>query len=105
MAVSLQGAWFYFIAFTLYGPLMPEGCTDAHDEIVCLADSFEARGEASAHIQLAILVPCVWVLVLVAYGVAASFWGHPELFHPPRSELTESQSDILDSSPAEHRQP
>jgi hypothetical protein len=91
------------IAFTLYGPLMPEGCIDDHDEIVCEGDSFEARGESVAHIQLAVLVPCLWVLLLVAYGVAAHFWGHPEIYHPRPMESR--SSDVLDSpmsSSAEH---
>lgn len=104
MAITLQGAWFYFTAFTLYGPLMPEGCTDDRDEIVCFADSFEARGEASAHIQLAVLVPSLWVGVLVAYGVAAHFWGHPDIFHPPRSSDSRSALDSpISSSPADHQ--
>ncbi|KAG0615445.1 hypothetical protein M758_5G041500 [Ceratodon purpureus] len=96
MAITLQGAWFYLIAFTLYGPLMPEGCSDVNDEIICEGDSFEARGESLAHIQLAVLVPCLWILLLVAYGAAAHFWGHPEIYHP-RPDLTESRSDVLDS--------
>ena len=106
MAITLQGAWFYLIAFTLYGPLMPEGCIDDHDEIICEGDSFEARGESLAQIQLAALVPCVWVLVLVAYGVAAYFWGHPEIYRP-RPDSTDSRADLLDSpmsASAEHYQ-
>ncbi|XP_024377077.1 uncharacterized protein [Physcomitrium patens] len=103
IALTLQGAWFYMIAFTLYGPLMPDGCSDVRDEIVCIGDSFEVRGEAVAHIQLAALVPCLWVLILVAYGLAAHFWGHPDVFHPPSSEITDFRSGPLDSPmSAEH---
>ena len=97
MAITLQGAWFYMIAFTLYGPLMPFRCTDDHDEIVCDAEPYEARGQALAHIQLSILIPCLWVFVLVVYGVAAALWGHSDLYHPPGSELNDFKSDTVDS--------
>jgi len=97
MAITLQGAWFYMIAFTLYGPLMPFRCTDDHDEIVCDAEPYEARGQSLAHIQLSILIPCLWVFVLVVYGVAAALWGHSDLYHPPGSELNDFKSDTVDS--------
>lgn len=97
MAITLQGAWFYMIAFTLYGPLMPFRCTDDHDEIVCDAEPFVARGQALAHIQLSILIPCLWVFVLVVYGVVAALWGHSDLYLPPGSDLNDFKSDIVDS--------
>lgn len=97
MALTLQGAWFYLVAFTLYGSLMPQGCWDNKDHIMCKSETFEARGQALAHVQLSILVPCVWFLLLGVFGVSAAIWGHPDLYHPPSSDLNDAKSESQDS--------
>ncbi|KAA8521248.1 hypothetical protein F0562_011915 [Nyssa sinensis] len=35
IAITLQGLWFYQTAFTLYGPMMPDGCRLKENEISC----------------------------------------------------------------------
>ncbi|KAH8942467.1 hypothetical protein BDL97_14G100900 [Sphagnum fallax] len=82
LALTLQGAWFYCTAYTLYGPLMPTGCMANSDTIVCETDTAEKRGQVFANVQLSVLVVCLWILVLFTFAIAAHFYGHTELFYP-----------------------
>lgn len=79
MAITLQGLWFYQTAFTLYGPLMPDGCRLKGNNIVCNSVESEARGEYLANFQLFSLVLGVLALVVGCYGFAARQFGRSEL--------------------------
>lgn len=59
IAITLQGLWFYQTAFTLYGSMMPHGCTLNVDQISCSSPEHEARGELLANFQLFVQVFCV----------------------------------------------
>lgn len=56
IAMTLQGLWFYQTAFTLYGPMMPDGCQLKGNDILCRSVDSEIRGELLANFQLFILV-------------------------------------------------
>ncbi|KAK9095652.1 hypothetical protein Scep_027121 [Stephania cephalantha] len=79
IAITLQGLWFYQTAFTLYGPMMPDGCQRNDDKISCRSADSEVRGELLANSQLFFMVFGVFTAILVAYSFAASRYGHPEL--------------------------
>ncbi|XP_062147007.1 uncharacterized protein LOC133854755 [Alnus glutinosa] len=79
IAITLQGLWFYQTAFTLYGPMMPDGCRIKENEISCHSADSEVRGELLANFQLFSLVLGVLVAVVGSYGFAASRYGHSEL--------------------------
>jgi nitrate reductase NapE component len=79
IAITLQGLWFYQTAFTLYGPMMPDGCQIKESEISCHSADSEVRGELLANFQLFSLVLGVLVAVVGSYGFAASRYGHSEL--------------------------
>ncbi|RZC84668.1 hypothetical protein C5167_047453 [Papaver somniferum] len=79
ISITLQGLWFYQTAFTLYGPMMPEGCLLKGDNIVCKSPSNQVRGELLANFQLFSLVFGVFAGVLGFYGFAASRYGHSDL--------------------------
>uniref|UniRef100_A0A2N9G3A5 Uncharacterized protein n=1 Tax=Fagus sylvatica TaxID=28930 RepID=A0A2N9G3A5_FAGSY len=79
IAIALQGLWFYQTAFTLYGPMMPEGCRLKENQISCHSKDSEVRGELLANFQLFIMVLGVLVAVVGSYGFAASRYGHSEL--------------------------
>ncbi|KAK9120386.1 hypothetical protein Syun_018003 [Stephania yunnanensis] len=79
IAITLQGLWFYQTAFTLYGPMMPDGCQRNNDKISCRSADSEVRGELLANSQLFFMVFGVFTAILVAYSFAASRYGHPEL--------------------------
>lgn len=79
IAMTLQGLWFYQTAFTLYGPMMPDGCRIKDSEISCHSVDSEVRGELLANFQLFSLVLGVLVAVVGSYGFAASRYGHSEL--------------------------
>ncbi|KAJ8774260.1 hypothetical protein K2173_009691 [Erythroxylum novogranatense] len=72
VAITLQGLWFYQTAFTLYGPMIPDGCQLKDDEITCRSKDSEARGELLANFQLFSLILGVLIMVVAAYGFAAS---------------------------------
>ncbi|XP_044503311.1 transmembrane protein 45B-like [Mangifera indica] len=72
IAITLQGLWFYQTAFTLYGPMMPEGCGLNGNMISCHSRDSEIRGEFFANFQLFSLVLGVLVGVVAAYVFAAS---------------------------------
>lgn len=76
MMVTLQGLWFYQIAFTLYGPWMPAGCHEQPDGPSCESPDFEMRGQSLADVQLSLIVSCLLVVVIVFYGLAAKLCGH-----------------------------
>ncbi|KAJ4952747.1 hypothetical protein NE237_029579 [Protea cynaroides] len=79
IAITLQGLWFYQTAFTLYGPMMPDGCFLKDDQIMCRSTDSEVRGELLANFQLFSLVLSVLVAVVGSYIFAASRYGHSEL--------------------------
>ncbi|KAA8521249.1 hypothetical protein F0562_011914 [Nyssa sinensis] len=79
IAITLQGLWFYQTAFTLHGPMMPDGCRLKEDEISCHSTDHEVRGELLANFQLFVIVLGVLVAVVVSYGFAASRFGHSDL--------------------------
>ncbi|KAJ9707475.1 hypothetical protein PVL29_002487 [Vitis rotundifolia] len=79
IAIALQGLWFYQTAFTLYGPMMPEGCRLKENMISCHSPAYQVRGELLANFQLFIIAFGVLVAVVGSYGFAASRFGHPDL--------------------------
>ncbi|XP_065878638.1 uncharacterized protein [Euphorbia lathyris] len=79
IAITLQGLWFYQTAFTLYGPMMPDGCQLKDDKIMCRTTANRVRGELLANCQLFALVFVVLVAVVVSYGVAASKYRHSDV--------------------------
>jgi hypothetical protein len=87
MALTLQGLWFYQIAFTLYGPWIPAGCLTDPEGPVCKSGESEMRGQSLANVQLNLLVSCVVVGVAAFYGVVAKLCGH---HHPVVAELIDS---------------
>lgn len=72
IVITLQGLWFYQTAFTLYGPMMPDGCLLERDHIVCHSKESEVRGELLANFQLFSLVLGVLVATIGAYCHADS---------------------------------
>ncbi|KAF8378990.1 hypothetical protein HHK36_028417 [Tetracentron sinense] len=79
IAMTLQGLWFYQTAFTLYGPMMPDGCGLKGNMISCRLSDNEVRGELFANFQLFTLVFIVLVAVVGSYSFAASRYGHSDL--------------------------
>uniref|UniRef100_A0A5B7AYK2 Putative transmembrane protein 45A n=1 Tax=Davidia involucrata TaxID=16924 RepID=A0A5B7AYK2_DAVIN len=79
IAIALQGLWFYQTAFTLYGPMMPDGCQIKENIISCHSTDHEVRGELLANFQLFAIVLGVLVAVVVSYGFSASRFGHSDL--------------------------
>ncbi|THU56799.1 hypothetical protein C4D60_Mb11t21010 [Musa balbisiana] len=79
ISITLQGLWFYQTAFTLYGPMMPEGCRLDGNDIACHSHDNQVRGELLANVQLFSLSLLVLFFVLGSYAVAASRYGHPDL--------------------------
>ncbi|KAK6129919.1 hypothetical protein DH2020_036313 [Rehmannia glutinosa] len=67
IAITLQGLWFYQTAFTLYGPMMPDGCRLKGNEISCGSTGHEVYGELLANFQLFVQVLVVLVGVTGAY--------------------------------------
>ncbi|CAO2819731.1 unnamed protein product [Amaranthus hypochondriacus] len=68
IAITLQGLWFYQTAFTLYGPMMPDGCQLKGDDIVCHSADSQIRGELFANFQLFSMVVGVFVLISASYS-------------------------------------
>ncbi|XP_021289726.1 transmembrane protein 45A [Herrania umbratica] len=79
IAITLQGLWFYQTAFTLYGPMMPDGCQLKWNAIYCRSTDSGVRGELLANFQLFSLVLGVLVAVVGSYGFAASRYGNSDL--------------------------
>ncbi|CAH9062604.1 unnamed protein product [Cuscuta europaea] len=80
IAITLQGLWFYQTAFTLYGPMMPHGCTLKGNDVSCLSVDSQVRGELLANFQLFGLVLGVISVVAGAYAFAVSKFGQqPEV--------------------------
>lgn len=92
LAVALQGLWFYQTAFTLYGPMMPDGCRLKENDIVCISSDSQTRGELLANFQLFSLVLGVVLFVVVLYSFAASKLGHFD--HGPPVALHDSEVDL-----------
>jgi hypothetical protein len=76
ISLTLQGLWFYQIAFTLYGPLIPSGCLSDPDGPLCESRESEMRGQSLANVQLNLLVSCVLLAVVALYGAVAALCGH-----------------------------
>ncbi|EEF42460.1 transmembrane protein 45B [Ricinus communis] len=79
IAITLQGLWFYQTAFSLYGPMVPDGCQLKNDQVTCRSMASQVRGELLANFQLFALVLGVLVGVVVSYGFAASKYGRSDL--------------------------
>lgn len=83
--ITVQGLWFFQTGFTLYGPMLPDGCArsfaapgaDAH--VKCPDGAALERAEQLANLQLFGLVFLAFVYVVGCYGVAAARSGHPDL--------------------------
>lgn len=78
IAIALQGLWFYQTAFTLYGPMMPEGCQLKDSDIVCHSADSQIRGELLANFQLFSMVVGVFVMIAGSYSFATSRFGHSD---------------------------
>ncbi|TXG54186.1 hypothetical protein EZV62_019442 [Acer yangbiense] len=79
IAITLQGLWFYQTAFTLYGPMMPDGCRIKEITVSCRSTDSEVRGELLANFQLFAMVFGVLVGVVGSYILAASRYGDSNL--------------------------
>ncbi|KAJ9134987.1 hypothetical protein P3X46_032214 [Hevea brasiliensis] len=79
IAITLQGLWFYQTAFTLYGPMIPDGCQLKNDQITCPSVGSQVRGELLANFQLFALVFGVLVAVAVSYSFLASKYGDSDV--------------------------
>lgn len=79
IAIALQGLWFYQTAFTLYGPMMPQGCRLKENMIMCHPVETQIRGESLANFQLFSLILGVLIAVVGCYGFAVSRFGHSDL--------------------------
>ncbi|WZZ15974.1 hypothetical protein YC2023_109063 [Brassica napus] len=75
IAMTLQGLWFYQTAFTLYGPMMPQGCGLKGNSVVCRSVDSVVSGEFLANFQLFSLVLAVLACVVGSYVFAASRFG------------------------------
>ncbi|ERN15675.1 hypothetical protein AMTRI_Chr03g144620 [Amborella trichopoda] len=78
LAITLQGLWFYQTAFSLYGPMMPEGCHLKNNAISCRNREQEAYGESLANLQFFGLVFLTLLGALGAYGFAFLQYGRWE---------------------------
>ncbi|KAK9275885.1 hypothetical protein L1049_023159 [Liquidambar formosana] len=81
IAITLQGLWFYQTAFTLYGPMMPDGCRLKENEISCHSMDSQVRGELLANFQLFSIVLGVLVTVSGSYVFTASRFGHSDVMN------------------------
>lgn len=79
ISITLQGLWFYQTAFTLYGPMIPDGCLLKANTVSCSSSDSEVRGELLANLQLFVAVFFTLVGVVGSYGFAASKYGHSDL--------------------------
>ncbi|KAG6636307.1 hypothetical protein CIPAW_11G102200 [Carya illinoinensis] len=52
IAITLQGLWFYQTAFTLYGPMMPDGCRIKESMVSCQSKDSEVRASRYGHSEL-----------------------------------------------------
>ena len=75
IAMTLQGLWFYQTAFTLYGPMMPQGCGLKGNSVVCRSVDSVVSGEFLANFQLFSLVLAVLACVVGSYVFAVSRFG------------------------------
>uniref|UniRef100_A0A453B6Y8 Transmembrane protein 45B n=1 Tax=Aegilops tauschii subsp. strangulata TaxID=200361 RepID=A0A453B6Y8_AEGTS len=94
--MTLQGMWFYQMAFTLYGPMRPAGCHhDAGRNIECHGQAAGERAEQLANFQLFACVFLVFAYTLGCYAVAAAKYGHPDLRtkHSVEMEHRENSAD------------
>ncbi|XP_060971783.1 uncharacterized protein LOC133037963 [Cannabis sativa] len=78
IAMTLQGLWFYQTAFTLYGPMMPDGCLLKEGKVLCHSVDSEVRGELLANLQLFAMVLGVFISVVSCHAFAASRFGHSD---------------------------
>lgn len=94
IAITLQGIWFYQTAFTLYGPMMPDGCKLKDGMVACHSADNEVRGELLANFQFFSIVLGVLVAVVGGYCFVASRFGHSDLrrLHAVQDVLIDDQS-------------
>lgn len=94
IAITLQGIWFYQTAFTLYGPMMPDGCKLKDGMVSCHSSDNEVRGELLANFQFFSIVLGVLVAVVGGYYFVASRFGHSDLrrLHAVQDVLVDDQS-------------
>lgn len=78
-AVTLQGLWFFQIAYSLYGFLLPTGCTQKGDEFLCVSSDYEMRAMGLASIYFCLHIAGVLVFTLIFYGLVVRIWGSTEL--------------------------
>ncbi|KAI3468557.1 hypothetical protein Pfo_025220 [Paulownia fortunei] len=79
IAITLQGLWFYQTAFTLYGPMIPDGCLLQGNEITCRSTEHEVNGELLANFQLFVQVFGVLASAAGAYIYAEPKFGRAAL--------------------------
>lgn len=72
ISITLQGLWFYQTAFTLYGPMMPDGCHLNDHTILCRSIDSEVRGQVFANLQLFAMVFALFLLIGASYIFALS---------------------------------
>uniref|UniRef100_A0A0D6QTI4 Transmembrane protein 45B n=1 Tax=Araucaria cunninghamii TaxID=56994 RepID=A0A0D6QTI4_ARACU len=94
MAITAQGIWFYQVAFALYGPMMPSGCSLKSRGIVCQSKDSEIRGQFLANFQLSMVLLLLIAVVLILFGYAARRSGHSNLY----KSNNQSQGKILDQN-------
>lgn len=75
VAVTMQGLWFWQTAFSMYGSLIPTGCTLGPDTLHCPRPADQLRAVALANLQLTLHIMCMLVVTLALYGVAMHVWG------------------------------
>lgn len=78
IGITLQGIWFYQIAFVLYGPMLPSGCRLRDSNITCHLKESNVRAELLANFQLFVAVLAVLVGTISSYGFAASRYDNCE---------------------------
>lgn len=97
VALTMQGAWFYQTAFSLYGSMVPAGCRHESTGIECDSSDSEERGQTLANVQLALHMSSILILVAVVYGVCARLWGHSELQWDASSHPSQASEKAVDT--------
>ncbi|GAV90034.1 DUF716 domain-containing protein [Cephalotus follicularis] len=92
IAITLQGLWFYQTAFTLYGPMMPDGCRLKENTISCHSIDGQVRGELLANFQFFALVLGVLAAAVGTYCFDASRYGssNRKCLHMVQDELDQN---------------
>eukprot|EP00252_Welwitschia_mirabilis_P014009 TRINITY_DN31021_c0_g1_i1.p1 TRINITY_DN31021_c0_g1~~TRINITY_DN31021_c0_g1_i1.p1 ORF type:complete len:287 (-),score=36.61 TRINITY_DN31021_c0_g1_i1:474-1334(-) len=80
IAITLQGLWFYQTAFSLYGPMIPSGCSVNRDGIECDSEEYEVRGQFLANFQLSMIVLSLLTSIMILFGFAGSVHSNQNLY-------------------------